>query len=57
MSDAPAKLGPFARYLTLWVLLCIVVGVALGTWLPQPFQWLGRGGPPAPAGAGSGAGR
>ena len=31
----------FERYLSVWVLLCIVVGVALGQWLPAPFQWLG----------------
>ncbi len=31
----------FERYLTLWVLLCIVLGVALGQWLPAPFHWLG----------------
>ncbi len=32
----------FERYLTLWVLLCIVSGVVLGQWLPAPFHWLGR---------------
>ncbi|TVQ29185.1 MAG: arsenical-resistance protein [Geminicoccaceae bacterium] len=42
MSDQPAKLGVFARYLTLWVALCIVVGVAVGTWFPGFFQALGR---------------
>jgi ACR3 family arsenite transporter len=31
----------FERYLTLWVLLCIVVGVLLGQFFPAPFQWLG----------------
>jgi len=31
----------FERYLTLWVFLCIIVGVALGEFLPAPFQWLG----------------
>ena len=31
----------FERYLTVWVLLCIVVGVLLGQWLPAPFLWLG----------------
>jgi ACR3 family arsenite transporter len=35
-SDAPtaAAIGFFERYLTLWVALCIVVGIALGQWLP-----------------------
>jgi ACR3 family arsenite transporter len=31
----------FERYLTLWVFLCIVVGVVLGEFLPAPFIWLG----------------
>ena len=31
----------FERYLTVWVFLCIIVGVALGQWIPAPFQWLG----------------
>ena len=38
---APA-LGTFERYLTLWVALCIVVGVVLGQLLPAPFHALGR---------------
>jgi ACR3 family arsenite transporter len=32
----------FERWLTLWVLLCIVAGIALGQWLPAPFEALGR---------------
>src|SRR5574343_1791297 len=32
----------FERYLSLWVALCIVVGVALGQWLPGPFQAIGK---------------
>jgi ACR3 family arsenite transporter len=28
----------FERYLTLWVAVCILVGVTLGQWLPRPFQ-------------------
>ncbi len=32
----------FERWLTLWVFLCIVVGIALGQWFPQPFQAIGR---------------
>ncbi len=31
----------FERYLTLWVFLCIVSGVALGQTMPAPFHWLG----------------
>lgn len=32
----------FERYLTLWVLLCIGVGVALGAWFPGAFETLSR---------------
>jgi ACR3 family arsenite transporter len=32
----------FERYLTLWVALCMVGGIALGALLPAPFQALGR---------------
>ncbi len=31
----------FERYLTIWVFLCIIVGVVLGQFLPEPFHWLG----------------
>ena len=36
-----ASLGVFERYLTLWVALCIVAGIALGALAPAPFQTLG----------------
>jgi ACR3 family arsenite transporter len=39
---AGAPMSTFERYLTVWVLLCIVVGIALGQWLPAPFQMLGK---------------
>ena len=29
----------FERYLTLWVFLCIVAGIALGYWFPSPFRY------------------
>ena len=32
----------FERYLSVWVFLCIVVGIALGHWIPGPFQYLGK---------------
>ncbi len=35
-------LGNFERYLTFWVFLCILSGIALGHFLPQPFQAIGR---------------
>ena len=31
----------FERYLTLWVFLCIIVGVVSGQMMPAPFHWLG----------------
>ncbi|PXW94156.1 ACR3 family arsenite transporter [Sphaerotilus hippei] len=40
--EAPAPMSVFERYLTVWVFLCIVVGIALGQWLPGPFQAIGR---------------
>jgi len=44
VAPAPAAqaLGSFERWLTLWVFLCIVAGVALGQWLPGVFELLGR---------------
>ena len=36
------SLSVFERYLTLWVAACIVVGVALGQWLPGPIQAIGH---------------
>jgi arsenite transporter len=45
-SLAPAAtatpMSPFERYLTVWVLLCIIAGVMLGQLLPQAFQAIGR---------------
>jgi arsenite transporter len=35
-------LNPFERYLTVWVALCIVIGVALGQMFPAPVQAIGR---------------
>ena len=32
----------FERFLTVWVFLCILVGIALGQWLPDVFQTIGR---------------
>jgi ACR3 family arsenite transporter len=34
-------MGVFERYLTLWVAICIVVGVTLGHFFPGVFQWIG----------------
>ncbi len=37
-----AAMSVFERYLTLWVFVCIVIGVALGQGLPGAFQAIGR---------------
>jgi len=34
-------MSTFERYLTIWVALCVVVGVALGHFLPGAFQFIG----------------
>lgn len=34
-------IGTFERYLTVWVFLCILVGIGLGSVLPGPFQLIG----------------
>ena len=39
---AGAPMSVFERYLTVWVFLCIVVGIALGQMLPGVFQAIGR---------------
>ena len=39
--SAPA-MSVFERYLTVWVFLCIVVGIALGQMFPIPVQAVGR---------------
>ena len=41
-APAPAPMSVFERYLTVWVLLCIVVGIALGQFFPSVFQAVGR---------------
>ena len=48
LRDEPARrsrvahLGVVERYLSLWVALCIVAGIALGRFMPTPFAILGR---------------
>ena len=37
-----APMSTFERYLTVWVFLCIVTGIALGQALPGGFQVIGR---------------
>jgi ACR3 family arsenite transporter len=38
---AGKSMGVFERYLTLWVFLCILAGIGLGSVLTQPFQFIG----------------
>src|ERR1700759_3230187 len=40
-AQRKAAMGTFERYLTVWVALCIVAGVALGALLPGFFRGLG----------------
>jgi len=39
---AGVPMSVFERFLSVWVFLCIVAGVALGQFLPQAFQAIGR---------------
>jgi len=41
-QPAGAQLGVFERYLTAWVLLCIVAGIALGRLFAPAFQAVGQ---------------
>lgn len=42
MTETKASaLGFFGRYLTLWVALCILIGIGLGAAFPGPFQVIG----------------
>jgi ACR3 family arsenite transporter len=41
LLPAPA-MNVFERYLTVWVFLCIVAGIALGQLFPEMFQAIGR---------------
>jgi ACR3 family arsenite transporter len=41
-AQAAANISFFERYLTVWVALCIVAGIALGQLLPALFEGIGR---------------
>jgi len=41
-DKAIAPMSVFERYLTVWVFLCILVGIASGQFFPQVFQAIGR---------------
>lgn len=40
--DDKRDIGFFEKYLTLWVAICIVVGIAVGKWLPAVPATLGQ---------------
>ena len=35
-------IGFFEKYLTIWVALCIIIGIAVGQWLPAIPQTLSK---------------
>ena len=39
--NTPSAMNRFERYLTVWVALCIVIGIALGQLFPSLFQRIG----------------
>ena len=41
-QPAPEPMSVFERYLTVWVFLCIVIGIVLGQVLPGVFQTIGH---------------
>ena len=41
-KSAAVPMSVFERYLTVWVFLCIVAGIALGRFLPGAFQAIGK---------------
>lgn len=42
MNQTTTPMSVFERYLTIWVVLCIAVGIALGQVWPDAFQAIGR---------------
>ncbi|MEN9889037.1 MAG: hypothetical protein RL559_1074, partial [Pseudomonadota bacterium] len=40
-AQSQAPMTVFERYLTLWVFLCIVLGIGLGQFFPSVFQTIG----------------
>jgi ACR3 family arsenite transporter len=41
-KSAGLPMSVFERYLTVWVFLCILIGIALGQFFPTAFQSIGR---------------
>ena len=42
LRETKPAIGFFERWLSVWVLLCIVAGIAVGEFMPAPIQALGR---------------
>lgn len=42
MSKENKRIGFFERYLTIWVTLCIIAGIAIGQWIPAVPETLGK---------------
>ena len=40
-GDVRHVMSLFERYLSLWVFLCIIAGIALGRFFPVPVQFIG----------------
>ncbi len=41
-KEKSSGIGFFEKYLTLWVIICMGIGVAMSLWLPQIPEFLGR---------------
>jgi ACR3 family arsenite transporter len=39
-SEKTGTLGVFEKYLTLWIVICIVVGLLIGKYLPEFGQFM-----------------
>ena len=42
MEKEQKGIGFFERYLTMWVAICIAVGIAIGQWFPAIPETLGK---------------
>jgi ACR3 family arsenite transporter len=42
VSSESKSIGLFARFLSIWVFIAIVAGIALGAWMPEIFQAIGN---------------
>ena len=42
MSKEKSGISAFQKYLTVWVILCMVIGVGIGKFLPQIPAFLNR---------------